>query len=276
MLEIPEAYVLAEQAKKVLTGKKILRAAANSHPHAFAAYSGDPDSYGRMLAGKVASGASFGLDKTCGCHVKIICGDYTVAVNASIRYYGPGEAPASKHQLLIEFDDNSCVCCTVQIWGSLLCYPAGGADISGSDMRAPIPSPLVDAFELGFFLNLFDAARPALSVKACLTSEQRLPGLGNGVMHDILYNARIHPKRKIGAIDGANRERLFHSVKATIRYMAERGGRDTQKDLYGNPGGYKTILSSRTAGMPCRTCGSRIIKEMYLGGNIYYCPACQQ
>lgn|GEM_PF-2077218 len=30
--------------------------------------------------------------------------------------------------------------------------------------------------------------------KAFLATEQRIPGLGNGVLQDILWTARIHPK----------------------------------------------------------------------------------
>jgi formamidopyrimidine-DNA glycosylase len=39
-----------------------------------------------------------------------------------------------------------------------------------------------------------------LSAKAFLATEQRIPGLGNGVLQDILFTAGIHPKRKMAAI----------------------------------------------------------------------------
>jgi formamidopyrimidine-DNA glycosylase len=57
--------------------------------------------------------------------------------------------------------------------------------------------------------------------------------------------------------------------------MTESGGRDTEKDLYGNPGGYPTILSKNTFGNPCKKCGSKIVKEAYLGGSVYFCSGCQ-
>lgn len=53
--------------------------------------------------------------------------------------------------------------------------------------------------------------------------------------------------------------------------MTFEGGRDTQTDLYGNAGGYKTILSAKTWKNPCLRCGSTIIKEAYMGGSVYYC-----
>jgi formamidopyrimidine-DNA glycosylase len=57
--------------------------------------------------------------------------------------------------------------------------------------------------------------------------------------------------------------------------MTEQGGRDTERDLFGQPGGYRTILSKNTVGTGCPACGTMIGKEPYLGGAIYYCEICQ-
>ena len=57
--------------------------------------------------------------------------------------------------------------------------------------------------------------------------------------------------------------------------MLSGGGRDTEIDLYGKRGRYKTILSKNTAGKPCPSCGTLIKKESYLGGSIYFCAKCQ-
>ncbi len=83
-----------------------------------------------------------------------------------------------------------------------------------------------------------------LSLKAFLATEQRIPGLGNGVLQDILYNARLHPKKKLGALSDGEFAALFSSVKNTLAEMTRNGGRDTEKDLFGSTGGYVTKLSS--------------------------------
>ena len=115
-----------------------------------------------------------------------------------------------------------------------------------------------------------------MSIKAFLATEQRIPGLGNGVLQDILYNARIHPKRKVDTLTNEERESLFHSIKTTLKEMTAQGGRDTEKDLFGKPGGYRTRLSQNIVGKPCPVCGGMIIKEPYLGGSIYFCDGCQK
>ena len=69
--------------------------------------------------------------------------------------------------------------------------------------------------------------------------------------------------------------RLFVAIKETLDNMVSEGGRDTEKDLLGNPGGYHCILSKNTCHELCPRCGGKIIKEAYLGGSIYYCRDCQ-
>jgi formamidopyrimidine-DNA glycosylase len=275
VIELPEAFVLASQINSALKGKTIRRAIANAHPHSFAVYNGDPALYNDMLAGKTILGSVPCGGNMGGCHVEIDCGGMLMIISTPIRYHSSKEKTAAKHQLLVEFNDMSSISCTVQMWGSLLCVPDARAESFMEAENHKLPTPLDDAFNQIYFSEMIKNSKPSLSVKAFLTAEQRIPGLGNGVMHDILFNARIHPKRKIDSFTEYNEERLFYSIKNTLRYMAERGGRDTEKDLFGNWGGYKTILSNKTSGLPCRTCNGPISKEAFLGGNVYYCSECQ-
>jgi formamidopyrimidine-DNA glycosylase len=114
-----------------------------------------------------------------------------------------------------------------------------------------------------------------LSAKAFLATEQRIPGVGNGVLQDILYNAGVHPKRKLSTMTKEDEDKLFSSIKNTLSDMINKGGRDTEKDLYGKSGGYQTKVSKNTVDKPCPVCKSVIKKEAYLGGSIYYCEGCQ-
>ncbi len=118
-------------------------------------------------------------------------------------------------------------------------------------------------------------SKPILSVKAFLATEQRFPGIGNGVLQDILFEAGIPPKRKVGTFTEAEWDRLLHTTGSVLRKMWEKGGRDTEKDLFGSPGGYRTKLSKITYRSGCPVCGGPITKEAYLGGSVYYCPVCQ-
>jgi len=93
--------------------------------------------------------------------------------------------------------------------------------------------------------------------------------------YKILWKAKIHPKRKISTLKDENKEVLYSSIKAVLSNMTELGGRDTEKDLHSNNGGYKTKMSKNNVGSSCVLCGGIIKKENYLGGSIYYCENCQ-
>ncbi len=134
----------------------------------------------------------------------------------------------------------------------------------------------MDAFDRSYFGALFCEKTDKLSLKAFLATEQRIPGLGNGVLQDILFNAKMHPKKKVSTLSKKDKEGLLDSLKLTLSRMVTHGGRDTEADLYGRQGGYKTILSRNTVGKPCPICGTIIQKEAYMGGSIYFCSTCQK
>jgi formamidopyrimidine-DNA glycosylase len=272
MIELPEATVLASQIGKTLAGKRISRATANQSPHKFAWYTGDPAGYNALLAG-LTIGQAAGV----GGNVEIEAGDRRLIISVPMHYHAAGEKLPKKHQLLLEFEDYTALSATVQMWGAMLCIPAG--ETSGNtdyQLAKARPSPLSADFDRACFDGLFDEHTGGLSAKAFLATEQRIPGLGNGVLQDILWTARIHPKRKMAELSKGEVSGMFRAVKSVLRQMVAQGGRDTERDLFGCAGGYRTILSKFSVETPCPVCGTLIRKEAYLGGSIYYCPGCQK
>jgi formamidopyrimidine-DNA glycosylase len=272
MIELPEAVVIARQITETLGGKRIARAVAGASPHKFAWYTGDPATYDERLAGK-AIGAGAGVG---GC-IEFEAGDMMLSISAPIRYYAAGEKRPKKHQLLLEFEDGTAVSSSAQMWGGFLCFPAGErAGFADADVAHERPSPLTEAFDRAYFETLFGEETPKLSAKAFLATEQRIPGLGNGVLQDILWTARVHPKRKMGELSDQDIDAMLDAVKGVLAEMTAQGGRDTERDLFWNPGGYRTVLSRNTVDTPCPACASAIRKQAYLGGSIYYCAGCQK
>jgi formamidopyrimidine-DNA glycosylase len=273
MIELPEAVYLAKQFNGTLKGKKIAGVIAGLSPHKFAFYHGDPAGYDALLRGKTfgATVARAGMVETRVDDVVLLLGC------VAPMFHAKDEKRPKKHHLLIEFEDGTAISSTVQLYGELYCFREGELQNLYYDIAKSRPSPLSDEFDRAYFNRLITSPDvQKLSAKAFLATEQRIPGLGNGVLQDILYNAKIHPKRKIDTLTDVEKEALFHSIKSTLKEMTEQGGRDTEKDLFGRPGGYKTKLSQLTLTQPCPVCGGRIIKEPYMGGSIYYCNGCQQ
>ncbi len=271
MIELPEATVLAEQIKKTLTGQRIIHVIANASPHKFAWFTGDPIHYPSMLTGKVIQNtAAFGN------YVEIHAEDKVLVISTPILYHAKGEKPPKKHQLWIEFEDCTALSCTVQMWGGMLCL-SRGEEGSLIDYRIAKqkPSPFSAAFDPAYFVSLFAGSLDSISAKEFLATKQRIPGLGNGVLQDILWTARVHPRRKLSTLSPSDKANLYTATKDVLSAMTSQGGRDTERDFFGHPGGYQTILSKNTVDTPCPNCGTPIRKEAFMGGAVYTCATCQ-
>jgi len=272
MLEIPESHTIARQLDETVKGKTIAHIVAGASPHKFAFFQGDPADYQALLTGKTIDGSH----PVAG-QVEIRAGNARVVLSdgANIRYFEPGTKLPAAHQLFIGFTDGSAIVCTVQMYAFLCAFPEGANDNPYYLAALEKPSPLEPSFDRKYFESLISCTKQNMSLKAFLSTEQRIPGLGNGVLQDILFNARLHPKRKLETLSTAEKDALFSSVRRTLSDMTSLGGRDTEKDLFGRPGGYTTLLSAKTVKAPCPICGGEIVRLAYLGGNVYFCPVCQ-
>lgn len=270
MLEYPEVVAFSKQFQASIAGRRIRAVLPPSKPHKLCWFAGDPADYDARMRGSIlAAAAGFGsqLDLRLDNGLAICVSD-----GVSIRFLPRAEAPAD-HQLLIELEDGFALVFTVAMYGGIVLHDESYDNPYYQKSKAAI-SPLDVAFG-AYYRSLFLASKPSLSAKAFLATEQRFPGIGNGVLQDILFNAGVHPKRKIGTLSPEEQTRLLEATTGTLREMTERGGRDTEKDFFGNPGGYRTKLSKNTLAYPCLQCGGAIEKEAYLGGAVYYCPNCQ-
>ena len=273
MIEIPESATIGKQASETLKGKRIAHVIESNSPHRFTFYNGDPAEYSNRLVGRTVLGAQgYGafVDILMDADTHLLIGDGT-----NMRYYTSAEKAPKKYQLMIVFEDDSFLAFTVSMYGSIYAFKGEFYNpyYQGSIHKL---CPLDERFDKAYFISLIRNLKKDISAKALLATEQRIPGLGNGVCQDILFNARISPKRKISTLSEEDIDRLFNTVKSTLEEMTCRGGRDTEKDLYGALCNYRTILSKNTYHDPCPICGERIQKEAYLGGSIYYCPHCQR
>lgn len=272
MLELPESTTVSRQITETLAGRTVAFVEAAHTAHGFAFYSHDAEEYPDLLVGKTLDACT-----PAGSIVDATIGDMHLAFNdgVNIRYVEPGAKLPKKYQFHLAFDDGSGIVCSVQMYGAMMVYPNGVTDNFYYNVAHEKPSPLSDAFNRRYFEGLVAEAEEKNSAKELLATKQRIPGLGNGVLQDILFNAGVNPQKKLRAMDQSDLDALFASIKSTLSAMTEAGGRNTDKDLFGNPGGYATLLSAKTKDRPCPRCGSPITRKAYLGGNVYFCPVCQ-
>lgn len=274
MIELPEAVTYAAGLDAALRGRVVVGAHAAASPHRFAFYSGDPRSYRDRLVGcrpggVLARGGLVLVDLGDGEHLVLNDGAYP-------RLHAPGARVPDRHQLRIDLDDGAVVTVTVQMYGGLHLVDLADAD---PYVRAALtcPSPVSEGFDEAWVAGLWaqDGVERG-SVKAFLATQQRIPGVGNGVLQDVCWAARVHPRRAVATLDADARAGLIRALRSTLAAMVAGGGRDTERGLTGEPGGYRTVLSRRTLELPCPRCGGRVAKQSYLGGAVYACTGCQE
>ena len=274
MIELPEAIALANQINENITGKKISQVIAKHSEHKFTWYFGDADKYQEQLVNKKIDTAN-----GFGSFIELSAGKMRILYNegANLRFIENKNNLPKKHQLLIEFSDHTYLCASIRMYGGVGCFIENEFDNEYYKIAKTKPSPLSKEFDKQYFNNLISNEDvKKLSLKAFLATEQRIPGLGNGVLQDILFYAKIHPKQKVNILTNKQKINLFKSIKHTLKEMVENNGRDTEKDLFSENGGYITKVSKNTVGKKCEVCGSKIEKNNYMGGSIYFCGGCQK
>lgn len=270
MMELPETTTLSRQVSAALADRTVTNVLPPTHLHRFTFFNGSTAMYCGLLVGRrVISAEGHGI------FVEIVMEDgvrLSVCDGINMRLDAP---IPSKYQMLLTFDDHTFVSFTTSMYGGIHAF-RDELDNKYRTLSFERVSPLDEAFDEAYFERLVAGEKKELSVKALLAAKQRIPGLGNGVLQDILYHARICPKHRISSLSDVEKEGLFHSMKHTLRQMTDGGGRDTETDFFGRKGRYRCLLSKNTYGQPCPRCGGVIRRETYMGGSVYYCPDCQK
>jgi formamidopyrimidine-DNA glycosylase len=89
------------------------------------------------------------------------------------------------------------------------------------------------------------------TLKAVLMDQRQISGIGNGYNQEILFHARLHPKRKAGSLTEKERLKLYHVIVSTLQQAVQKGGSDREVDLYGSPGSYHRLMGKQMKGQPC-------------------------
>lgn len=275
MFELPEYTTLAKQINKTLMGKMIKKGNLGNSPHKFVWYNRKHDEFTKLTRGKVigkarARGRWLIVQLEPG--YNLVLGE----CGGRILYHPADSELPEKYHLWLEFEDGSSFTATTQMWGAMELYEAGKEQERQyiKDMRV---TPVEKAFTFNYFSDLFDELLEGQkrSTKSLLTQDQLIPGLGNAIAQDILFRARLLPRRALSELSVGQRRDLYDSIVDIVHEIINKGGRNDETDLFGKPGGYVRLMDSKGVGKPCPECGTKIQKIQYLGGACYFCPKCQ-
>jgi formamidopyrimidine-DNA glycosylase len=274
MFELPEIVSLAKQMATELTGARVSSCVRGNVEHKFAWYTGEPEYY-RTNAVGLTVGAAWATGNRALCPLepgfRLCLGD----LGGRVLVHQSDATLPRKYHLLLGFEDGRYFSVAIQGWGGM--WLQREDEPTEQAWEAGRVSPIGEEFTFARFAELVadDAEQGKRTVKAFLASRPRLSGIGNGYVQDICFRARLHPKRDLATLEDDDLDRWYVAIRETLETAIAQGGRDTERDLHGEPGGYVALMDRRALDRPCPRCGGVIEKLAYLGGSCYVCPACQ-
>ena len=150
-------------------------------------------------------------------------------------------------------------------------------------LRALGPEPLGNEFDAAMLANA--CVRKKTSLKAALSDQRVVAGLGNIYVCEALFRARLSPKRRASTIADRHgkptdrAEKLVDAIKAVLMDAIKAGGsslRDHRR-ADGSLGNFQhNFRVYDREGEPCPDCKGKIKRIVQVGRSTFYCPSCQK
>jgi len=139
------------------------------------------------------------------------------------------------------------------------------------------PEPLEDGFDAGYLQRTIGSRRA--QIKPLLLDQKVVSGIGNIYADEILYDARLHPRRKANTLSEGEWEALHAAIRSNLAAGVEHRGTTVRlyKDVLDRPGGHQNYLRVfEKQGRPCPGCEGEVVREKVSGRPSHFCPACQR
>ncbi len=125
-----------------------------------------------------------------------------------------------------------------------------------------------DALTVGRREFLGHLARRRGGAKAVLMDQRFAAGVGNLIADEVLWQARIHPKRSVASLDAADRARLFGVLRKVLTTAVEEFDY-----LQSRPAWLSHVRGQ--PGARCPRCRAPLARVTAAGRTTYLCPRCQ-
>ena len=113
-------------------------------------------------------------------------------------------------------------------------------------------------------------------IKATLTNQEFMAGIGNAYSDEILWAAGLHPHRRRATMDEDDLRGLYASMHAVLEESIAIVDATVQGEGLGKKEEWRQHLKvHRRAGESCPKCGADIRSQMRSGSETNYCLTCQ-
>ncbi len=269
-MELPELTVVGRQMAEEATGKRI-REVEVANPKCL---NMPLQRFRKTIVGKTIESVE---SKGKWLFIKLSSDDallFNPGMGVDLIHFKPKDQLPKKYQIKFILDDGTGF--TVRVWW--FCY-LHLVDAEGLQKHKLVGKLGVNPLDKRFTLKIFKdmLAKKRGSIKTFLLDQKNIAGIGNVYVQDMLFNARIHPKRSIPSLTETEIEALYKSMKAVLNESIRLGGLAYERDFYGNKGRYGAdqFKIAYKPGKPCPVCKTIIEKIKTGSTSSFICPKCQ-
>jgi formamidopyrimidine-DNA glycosylase len=136
--------------------------------------------------------------------------------------------------------------------------------------------PFTPEYHWKNFLAQFEGHK--LRIKSLLLDQRFVAGVGNIYADEALFEAGIHPERRVGSLTTDEKKRLFKAIPTVFRRGIHNGGTSIQSyfNADGEAGTNQDYLNVYgRAQEKCRRCQSEILRIVVSQRSTHCCPLCQ-
>jgi len=270
MIELADAMVYVNQLKSTLLGKTIETAEVMQSPHTFGWMNLPKAEFESKLLRRTIVGVH---NAAASIVIELDTNDFVLlGEDVTIEW---GKTIPEKHQLLLTFTDHTNLVVRVKMYGFLMIGTVEELVKSSPYVASNLlrPNPTSPEYDQEYFLKNVLETQPKASLKQAIATKQAIPGIGNGLLQDILFLAKCSPKRKVNTLTEIEKNAIFSALQETIQAVFEKKGRNTMTYLFGEAGSYQELM--RNPQKLCPICHTPLVEEAYLGGKVIYCGNCQ-
>jgi formamidopyrimidine-DNA glycosylase len=277
-IELVEAFIYAEQMNKELHGKTVAACAIGNYESLQKALMFNKntkifdDFVGRKIESVKARGNTIWIKFNRKLNL-LVGPEY----GGRIRIYENEDTIPKKFHVRLDFTNQSIL--TVRLLGMGVIHAVYDEDLEESYMYKRDFLYGVSPFEDELFtFNDFSRmlSNRNQNMKTILVGKDAyFVGISNSAFQEIIFKAKLHPKRKSSELNKQEQRALFKAVKTVVKSRMKKGGKDKFEDLYGKTGHHIPFMGPNMKGKACPECGTLIEKMAFGGGTTYFCPACQ-
>lgn len=277
-IELPEAKILADEMNRELRGKCIKNYCLRDYERLqrIGFMNKDIKSFDQLVDRKVESVISRGNTirvKLDGKMNLILSPEYGGEV-----FYHPRESTApDRFHLKIGFSDGSALTVRLTRMGGIHAFRDDemvNSYMFRRDFNPQILSPTDKPFTFAEFSRLLQSNSKALK-PVLVGKDAVLVGLSNSAFQDIIFRAKLHPKRKASELNPEEQKALHNAVSFVLKERTRLNGKKEFSDLHQKQGHYVPAMGPNMRGQNCPACGTPIEELSLSGGKVFVCPKCQ-